>query len=254
MNKPEYASALDIKLPILAGFYPDPSIVRVGETFYLANSSFEYAPGVPIHSSQNLIDWKFEGHSLPTRAQVNLDGMGNSMGVFAPTLRYHDGKFFMITTCVDDKWQLIVTAETASGPWSDVVRVNAMGIDPDLAWTEDGTCYMTFASLALNGIGQVVIDPSSGAMLSEPKLVWRGTGGKFPEGPHLYKIQSDSIVLEQPYLVHFFFFVVETLNYLQTFVKTFVHKVFLEKGFYFCCRIFLSFQDCLKFHTPRQFL
>ena len=190
MNKPEYASALDIKLPILAGFYPDPSIVRVGETFYLANSSFEYAPGVPIHSSQNLIDWKFEGHSLPTRAQVNLDGMGNSMGVFAPTLRYHDGKFFMITTCVDDKWQLIVTAETASGPWSDAVRVNAMGIDPDLAWTEDGTCYMTFASLALNGIGQVVIDPSSGAMLSEPKLVWRGTGGKFPEGPHLYKIQD----------------------------------------------------------------
>ena len=190
MIKPKYSSALDIKLPIIPGFYPDPSIVRVGDTYYIANSSFEYAPGVPIHSSQNLIDWKFEGHSLPTRAQVNLDGMGNSQGIFAPTLRHHDGKFFMITTCVDGGWQLIVTADSASGPWSDAVRVDVFGIDPDLAWGEDGTCYMTHASLPLNGIGQVEIDTATGALLSEPKLVWRGTGGKFPEGPHLYKIKD----------------------------------------------------------------
>jgi len=190
LNKPKYPSALDIQLPIIPGFYPDPSIVRVDDTYYLANSSFEYAPGVPIHSSKNLIDWKFEGHSLPTRAQANLDGMGNSMGIFAPTLRHHDGKFFMITTCVDDAWQLIVTADNASGPWSEAVRIDVPGIDPDLAWTEDGTCYLTYASLPLNGIAQVVIDTTTGQLLSEPKRIWRGTGGKFPEGPHLYKIHD----------------------------------------------------------------
>ncbi|MEY4618730.1 MAG: hypothetical protein RL101_916, partial [Actinomycetota bacterium] len=101
MNKPKYPWALEIERPIIAGFYPDPSIVRVGDTYYIANSSFEYAPGVPLHSSKDLVNWNFVGHALPTRAQLNIEGQQNSGGIFAPTIRHHDGKFWMITTLTD---------------------------------------------------------------------------------------------------------------------------------------------------------
>lgn len=188
MTKPIYASALDVKRPIIAGFYPDPSIVRVGDTFYVANSTFEYGPGVPIHSSKDLVNWKFESHSLPTVKHMDITGMVNSMGIFAPTIRHHDGKFYMITTLTDGKWQVLVTADNAAGPWSDPVRVELFGIDPDLFWDENGDCYMTYASLPLDGIGQVKIDTETGAILGEPYLVSQGAGGKFPEGPHIYKI------------------------------------------------------------------
>lgn len=188
MTKPIYASALDVKRPIIAGFYPDPSIVRVGDTFYVANSTFEYGPGVPIHSSKDLVNWKFEGHSLPTVKHMDITGMVNSMGIFAPTIRHHNGKFYMITTLTDGKWQVLVTADNAAGPWSDPVRVELFGIDPDLFWDENGDCYMTYASLPLDGIGQVKIDTKTGAILGEPYLVSQGAGGKFPEGPHIYKI------------------------------------------------------------------
>ena len=188
MSKPKYSNSLDIKRPIIAGFYPDPSIVRVGDTFYVANSTFEYAPGVPIHSSKDLLNWRLEGHSLPTSKHMNIEGMVNSAGIFAPTIRHHDGKFYMITTLTDGKWQVLVTAENPAGPWSDSVRVDLFGIDPDLFWDENGDCYMTYASLPLNGIGQVKINTETGEVLGEPYLVSQGTGGKFPEGPHIYKI------------------------------------------------------------------
>ena len=158
MSKPIYASALDVKRPIIPGFYPDPSIVRVGGTFYLANSTFEYGPGVPIHSSKDLVNWKFEGHSLPTVKHMDITGMVNSMGIFAPTIRQHNGKFYMITTLTDRKRQVLVNAENPAGPWSDPVRIDLFGIDPDLFWDENGDCYMTYASLPLNGFGQVKIN------------------------------------------------------------------------------------------------
>ena len=190
MTKPKYSRALEFSKPIIPGFYPDPSIVRVGDTYYIANSSFEYAPGVPIHKSKDLVNWEFAGHALHSRAQMNIDGQKNSGGIFAPTLRYHDGKFYMITTLTDGKWQLLVTADSVEGPWSDAVRIDLFGIDPDIAWDEDGRCYMTYASLPLGGLAQVEINPASGETLGEPYLVWQGNGGKFPEGPHIYKIDD----------------------------------------------------------------
>lgn len=185
---PRYAAALDVQLPVLPGFYPDPSVVRVDDRYYLANSTFEYGPAVPIHSSDDLVNWTLESHALATKAHANLEGMSDSMGIFAPTLRYRDGKFYMITTLTDGKWQVLVTADSAAGPWSAPIRIDAPGIDPDLAWDEQGRCFMTYASLPLQGIGQVQIDTQTGALLTEPKRVWQGTGGKFPEGPHLYRI------------------------------------------------------------------
>jgi xylan 1,4-beta-xylosidase len=185
---PKYARALDIKLPVLPGFYPDPSVVRVGDTYYVANSTFEYGPGVPIHSSKDLLTWTFVGHALQGIEQANLEGMVNSMGIFAPTLRHHNGKFYLITTLTDGKWQVLTTADTPAGPWSPAVRVDLFGIDPDLFWDEDGNCYMAYASLPLNGIGLVRINTETGEYYDEPKLIWQGLGGKFPEGPHIYHI------------------------------------------------------------------
>jgi beta-xylosidase len=188
MNKPQYPWSLKIDRPIIPGFYPDPSITRVGETYYVANSTFEYAPGVPIHKSSDLVNWEFAGHALHSRAQLNIDGQINSSGIFAPTLRHHNGKFYMITTLTDGKWQLMVTADSVEGPWSEAIRIEVPGIDPDLFWDEDGRCYMSYASLPLQGVAQVEIDVVTGKSLGDPYLVWQGNGGKFPEGPHIYKI------------------------------------------------------------------
>ena len=118
---------------------------------------------------------------------------GPSGGIFAPTLRYHDGRFWMITTnWSDDGGQLLVHADDPAGPWSEPVRIpSAMGIDPDLAWDDDGTCLMSYAGFGPDGgegIVQSAIDPLTGEVLTERRWLWSGTGGKFPEGPHLYRI------------------------------------------------------------------
>ncbi|GAA4994456.1 glycoside hydrolase family 43 protein [Yinghuangia aomiensis] len=174
--------------PILPGFHPDPSICRVGDDYYLATSSFEYFPGVPIFHSRNLTGWEQIGNVLDRPSQLNVaPGIaGASGGIYAPTLRHHDGVFWMITTNRADlrKGHLIVRADDPSGPWSDpVYTTGAIGIDPDLAWDEDGTCYMTWSML---GIMQSALDPSTGTLLGEPRKLWEGTGLSHPEGPHLF--------------------------------------------------------------------
>ncbi|NQX18065.1 glycoside hydrolase family 43 protein [Rathayibacter sp. VKM Ac-2857] len=171
--------------PVVPGFHPDPSVCVVDGVAYLANSTFEYAPGVPIHASTDFRTWTLVGHALHRPDQLPLAGTGPSGGIFAPTLRHHDGRFWMITTNVaDEQGQVLVTAEDAAGPWSEAIRIPGIdGIDPDIAWGEDGTCYVTYAGRT--GIAQVEIDPATGEVLTEPRLLWSGTGGKFPEGPHL---------------------------------------------------------------------
>jgi xylan 1,4-beta-xylosidase len=182
--------------PVLPGFHPDPSICRVGDSYYLVTSSFEYAPGVPIFRSTDLRSWEQIGNVLDRPSQLDVSGAGPSGGIFAPTLRHHDGRFWMITTnWSDDGGQLLVHAEDPAGPWSEPVRIpSAVGIDPDLAWDEDGTCLMSYAGFDLHGaegqlgIVQSAIDPLTGDVLTERRHLWAGTGGKFPEGPHLYRI------------------------------------------------------------------
>ena len=173
--------------PIIAGFHPDPSVCTVDGTFYLANSTFEYAPGVPIHSSTDFREWALIGHALQTPGQLPLAATGPSGGIFAPTLRHHAGRFWMITTNVaDTQGQVLVSAEDAAGPWSEAIRIPGIeGIDPDIAWDPDGRCLVTFASRG--GIQQVEIDPHTGELLSPFRSLWSGTGGKFPEGPHIFQ-------------------------------------------------------------------
>jgi xylan 1,4-beta-xylosidase len=132
--------------PIIGGFHPDPSVCRVGDDFYLVNSSFEYFPGVPIFHSRDLGHWEQIGHVLTRPSQLNLQGVKASEGIYAPTLRYHDGLYYVITTLVGQgpHRNFFVTAQDPGGPWSDpVVLENAPGIDPSLFLDDDGRAYYT---------------------------------------------------------------------------------------------------------------
>ena len=128
--------------PILPGFYPDPSLCKAGDDFYLVTSTFEYFPGVPIHRSKDLVHWKLIGYCLTRESQLPLDKMRASGGIFAPTIRYHEGLFYMITTNVRGGGNFYVTAENPAGPWSEPVWIDPEGIDPSLLFDDDGSAYL----------------------------------------------------------------------------------------------------------------
>ncbi len=128
--------------PILAGFYPDPSIVGVKGDYYLVNSTFSYFPGIPVFHSRDLVHWTQIGNVLTRPSQMELDTIGISRGVFAPTIRHHDGLFYMINTLVDAGGNYVVTARNPAGPWSDPVWLRFDGIDPDIFFDDDGKAYV----------------------------------------------------------------------------------------------------------------
>ncbi|WP_055711573.1 glycoside hydrolase family 43 protein [Streptomyces torulosus] len=172
--------------PVIPGFYPDPSVCRVGDDYYLACSSFEYFPGVPLFHSRDLVHWTQIGNALDRPSQLRLPReTPASGGIYAPTLRHHDGRFWLIVTNVSGDGNLLFTATDPAGPWSEPVRLPGVpGIDPDLAWDEEGTCWCTTA-----GVAQVPIDPHTGETLGPSRRLWSGTpGAKAPEAPHLYRI------------------------------------------------------------------
>jgi xylan 1,4-beta-xylosidase len=176
--------------PIIPGFHPDPTICRVGEDYYIAVSSFEYFPAVPIFHSRDLVTWTQIGNVLDRESQLDLRKAIDSGGIFAPTLRHHDGRFWLVTTnqAQIPRGQLIVSAEDPAGPWSEPVFVaGALGVDPDLAWDEDGICHLTWSTFGdASSILQAGIDPRTGVLLSEPQRLWSGTGLAAPEAPHVY--------------------------------------------------------------------
>ncbi|WP_066631052.1 glycoside hydrolase family 43 protein [Labilibacter marinus] len=196
------------KNPILSGFYPDPSICRVGDTYYMVNSSFEWYPGLPIHKSKDLVNWEKIGHGLHRPDQiVYKDGLRNSNGIFAPSIRHHKGTFYIITTMVGQKGNFIITAKDPAGPWSDPMWIqDAPGIDPSLFWDDDGRCYYTGAGViddtkkewpGKNGIWMQEIDPDKGVLLGEKKQLTYGhaSNARWAEGPHLYKIDGEYLLL-----------------------------------------------------------
>lgn len=136
--------------PIIPGFNPDPSICRASDDFYLVTSSFEYFPGVPVYHSKDLVNWEMIGHVLSRPSQLNLDSMACSGGIYAPTIRYNKGVFYMITTLANVKIKgvprgnFICTATNPAGPWSEPHWIaNAVGIDPDLFFDDNGKVYYT---------------------------------------------------------------------------------------------------------------
>ncbi len=179
----------------MPGFHPDPTICRVGSDYYLAHSSFEYFPGAPIFHSRDLVSWKQIGNILDRRSQF-LRGDGRpSGGIYGSTLRFHGGRFWFVTTNVGDagSGQTIVTAEDPAGEWSEPVFVrDAVGIDPDLCWDEDGECYLTWKGTVFNGEGDGIfqgrLDTETGKFKDDPYPVWQGIGLAASEAPHLYRI------------------------------------------------------------------
>jgi len=128
--------------PILAGFYPDPSIVRANDRYYLVNSTFAYFPGIPVFESRDLVHWTQIGHVIDRPTQLDFDGLGMSRGVFAPTIEYHDGTFFVVNTSVDAGGNFIATAKDPAGPWSDPIWLKGIdGIDPSLFF-DDGKVFL----------------------------------------------------------------------------------------------------------------
>ncbi|HST45013.1 MAG TPA: glycoside hydrolase family 43 protein [Luteimonas sp.] len=129
--------------PVLAGFHPDPSITRAGDRFYLVASSFAFFPGIPVFESRDLVHWEPIGHVIDRPSQLEFDGLGMSRGVFAPTIEFHDGLFYVANTAVDSGGNFIVTARDPAGPWSDPVWLPGVdGIDPSLFFDDDGRVYL----------------------------------------------------------------------------------------------------------------
>ena len=176
--------------PVIPGFHPDPSVCRAGDDYFLVTSSFEYFPGVPLFHSRDLVHWRQTGHCLTRTSQLNLDKAWSSGGIFACTIRWHDGLFYMITTNVSDGGHFYVTANDPFGAWSDPVRIEGRGFDPDLFWDDDGTVFFTQNSFDGKGIRQARIDLTTGKLLEELRVVWPGFEDDRCEGPHLYKIDG----------------------------------------------------------------
>ncbi|MFN4285490.1 MAG: glycoside hydrolase family 43 protein [Lacibacter sp.] len=139
--------------PILSGFYPDPSICRVGNDYYLVVSSFAYYPGLPLFHSTDLVNWTPIGAALNRPEQLNLDGAGVSRGLFAPAITYHDGLFYIVCTLVDKGGNFVITAKDPRGPWSNPVWLPEVdGIDPSLFFDTDGSAYIVYNSIPPDNI------------------------------------------------------------------------------------------------------
>jgi xylan 1,4-beta-xylosidase len=188
--------------PILPGCYPDPSICRSGEDYYMVTSSFEYYPGVPIFHSKDLVHWRQLGHVLDRPSQLDLDGTPCSKGIYAATIRYREGIYYMVTTFVEsqegERRNFYVTAKDPAGPWSDPIWIEgAPGIDSSFFFDDDGRAYVMANRRPPGGqqypkhmeIWLQEIDLTTGRLLGERFSLWDGAM-KFvhaQEAPHIYK-------------------------------------------------------------------
>src|SRR3954454_16739320 len=207
---------MTITNPILRGFNPDPSILRVGDDYYIATSTFEWYPGVQIHHSKDLVHWRLLTRPLRRASQLDMRGDPDSCGVWAPCLTYADGLFYLIYTDVKrygrasvggtgaaslrDFHNYLVTAKRIEGEgeregdWSDPIYLNSSGFDPSLFHDEDGRKYLLQmlwdhrpGHNRFPGIILQEYSPSERRLVGRRELIFRGTDIGFTEGPHLYK-------------------------------------------------------------------
>jgi xylan 1,4-beta-xylosidase len=192
--------------PILAGFYPDPSICQAGDDYYIVNSSFAYYPGLPIFHSKDLVSWRQIGHALDRPEQLPLIGAGVSRGLFAPAISYYKGTFYIVCTLIDRGGNFVITATNPAGPWSNPVYLKEVaGIDPSLFFDEStDKAYIVYNSeppgnkTLWNGhrtIRQYEFDYRNKKVVGEEKLLVNGgvDTSKHPvwiEAPHIYHIND----------------------------------------------------------------
>lgn len=179
--------------PIVRGFYPDPSVTYANGKYYMVNSSFQYFPGVPLFESDNLVNWKQIGYVLTRKNQVMLEKVNSSGGVFAPTIRYYEGRFYMVTTNNTTQQNFYVYTDDIYGEWSDPIFVDQGGIDPSLLFDEGHTYFISNGSdeSGKSGIIECEIDIATGKKLTPSVCIWQGSGGRYLEGPHLYRINGE---------------------------------------------------------------
>ncbi len=197
-----------IRNPILPGFNPDPSICRVGQDYYIATSTFEWYPGVQIHQSRDLVNWRLVRRPLERESQLDMRGNPDSCGVWAPCLSHADGRFWLVYTDVKrfdgnfkDAHNYIVTAPSIEADWSDPVHVNSSGFDPSLFHDDDGRKWFLNMqwnhrtesyggmpkSPAFDGILLQEWDPEAGRLVGPVKNIFAGSPLGLVEGPHLFK-------------------------------------------------------------------
>ncbi|HXV32167.1 MAG TPA: family 43 glycosylhydrolase, partial [Sinorhizobium sp.] len=200
--------AASIRNPILPGFNPDPSICRVGDDYYIATSTFEWYPGVQIHHSRDLVNWRLVRRPLERASQLDMRGNPDSCGIWAPCLSYCDGLFWLVYTDVKrfdgnfkDAHNYIVTAETIEATWSDPVYVNSSGFDPSLFHDDDGRKWFlnmqwnhrteSFGGApkhpAFDGILLQEWDERTRRLVGPVKNIFAGSPLGLVEGPHLFK-------------------------------------------------------------------
>ena len=196
---------MQIHNPVLTGFHADPSIIRVDDTYYVANSTFEWWPGVRIHESKDLAHWNVVTCPLDRVSQLDMRGNPSSGGIWAPDLSYADGKFWLVYTDVKvvsgafkDCTNYLVTADDIRGPWSEPIKLNGVGFDASLFHDDDGRKYLVQQTWdfragrhRFNGITLTELDTATMRLKPQTaRIIWDGTDVKVVEGPHLYKIDG----------------------------------------------------------------
>ncbi|WP_240432210.1 glycoside hydrolase family 43 protein [Pedobacter chitinilyticus] len=190
-----------IKNPVLAGFYPDPSICRVGSDYYIVNSTFAYFPGLPVFHSKDLVNWQQIGNAIDRTEQLSLQGVGVSRGLWAPAIKHHNGIFYITCTYID-RGSFVITAKNPAGPWSNPIWLKGVsGIDPSLFFDTDGRMFAVYNAPPPGGkslyhghssIRMHQLDPVTFQQTGEEKLLVSGGSDitKKPiwvEGPHIFK-------------------------------------------------------------------
>lgn len=192
---------MKIQNPVLRGFNPDPSLVRVNDDYYIATSTFEWFPGVRIYYSKDLANWKFISYALTDDKDLEMTGIDSACGIWAPNLTYSDGVFYLMYTVVytnrsrfKDTYNYLVTATDICGPWSKPVFINCSGFDPSLFHDTDGKKYIVNMTIdhrpdrnRFSGIDVQEFDLENGRVMGSPERVFRGTERGFTEGPNIMK-------------------------------------------------------------------
>lgn len=193
-------SATQYRNPILSGYYPDPSVLRVDNDYYLINSSFTNFPGLPLFHSRDLSTWTQITNVIDRPSQVNFQGLGSSRGIYAPDISHHKGTFYMVTTCVDCGGNMAMTATKPEGPWSEPTWIAFGGIDPSLFWDTDGKVYLVGNDAPAEkprydghrAIWVQEFDPATLAVKGERTLLVNGgvdirAEPSWIEGPHIFR-------------------------------------------------------------------
>lgn len=182
------------KNPVVTGFFPDPSIIRVGEDYYMVNSTFEYFPAVVISHSKDLVNWEIIGHAITRNEYLDLTGIEDSHGLWAPDISYYNGTYYiMVTLRLNNRMenqprnkirrQMVMKSDRPDGPYSKPAFIDVDGIDPSHFVDDDGTHYMVLTS----GANLVKLNDDCTEALSDKISIWPGTGERAPEGPHVMK-------------------------------------------------------------------